>query len=366
MNDKELINLLMLNRITNYTPREKFDLLEKFGSSSEIFSRKKSSGQISEKPFMINGQPFELEKIKHSAEQELEYCQKKGINIIGFKSSKYPVRLKYIFDPPVVLYTRGNQHLLNGKHPVGMVGSRKASNMSINIAYSVARALSKAGVQVVSGLAAGVDYYAHKGALEGEGSTTAVLGNGIDVVYPRENSNMYQKISEKGLLVSEFPLRTPPFKWNFPRRNRIISGLSLGVVVVEASRSSGALITAMHALEHSREVMAFPGIAASDSFAGNNNLIKQGAYLVENAQDILSILGIPFESGKDSSKLLYEPLEYEILRIIGDGKVSIEEIEKMMDSPVSRVVATLMSLEVKGVVIQHPGKYFSRVVKYGE
>jgi len=366
MNENELTSLLMLNRITNYTPRQKVDLLESFGSAKEIFLKRQAVEKTSGKSFKVNGEVFEKNKLRPSVEQELEYCQKHEIKIIGLKSSEYPVRLRYIYDPPIVIFSRGNSDLLNEEHPVAMVGSRRASNISITIAYSVARELSRAGAQVVSGLAAGVDYYAHKGALEGKGRTIAVLGNGMDIVYPKDNSSMYQKILEKGLLISEFPLRTPPFKRNFPRRNRIISGLSMGVVVVEASRSSGALITAMYALEQEREVMAFPGSAASDSFAGNNSLIKQGAHLVENAKDILYILGIPFESKRDSSKLLYTPLEFDILRVIGEGKVSIEEIGKVLDSPVSKVAATLMALELKGAVVQHPGKFFSRVVRYGE
>ena len=244
-----------------------------------------------------------------------------------------------------------------------MVGSRKASNSSIVAGYSAAKELGQVEAVVVSGLAAGIDFYAHKGILDGNGLTIAVLGNGIDIVYPRANREMYKRIKNHGLLLTEFPLGTPPYKRNFPMRNRIISGLSRGVVIIEAAQNSGALITAQYALEQGREVMAFPGRAGSASFNGNNSLIKEGAYLVENASDILIALGESFTSIQRTPEN-YSLLEQDILNVIGDDRASLEEIEKILSLPVSRIASTLMMLELKRVVIQSPGKIFTRVCKY--
>ena len=366
MNNEAVKELLIYNRVTNYTPKQKRVLLEKFGSAQGIFSEREKAEAIFQKPFKINGKPLDIRILQEKVERELGYYKEKGIEIIDFERNLYPQRLKYIYDPPPVLFAQGKVELLQSERPVGIVGSRKASNGSINLGYSVSKDLAKADTVVISGLASGIDYYAHKGVLDGEGKTIAVLGNGIDIVYPKDNTEMYKRIREQGLLITEFPLGTPPFKQNFPMRNRIISGLSLGVVVVEASNSSGALITAMYALEQGREVMAFPGRALSENFGGNNRLIKEGAHLVENASDILSILGIEFEDKRTTRAVSFTALEQEILSIIGDDMVSIEEIERVLSTPVSKIASALMMLELKCAVVQYPGKIFSRVQEYAK
>lgn len=366
MRDEEVIALLLFNRITNYTPKQKFDLIERYKNASAIFSAGKKAEDVFNKPFKINGRLLNIEKERANVQREFCYYRDNNIFIIDLNSSKYPARLKYIYDPPVVLFVKGQIDILNEECSVGVVGARKASNSSITIAYSVARDLSKAGSVVVSGLASGIDYYAHKGALDSGGMTAAVLGNGIDIIYPRDNREMYERIKREGALITEFPVGTTPFKRNFPMRNRIISGLSLGVAVVEASQTSGALITAMFALDHGREVMAFPGLAASESFGGNNRLIKEGAHLVEDASDILSVLGKDFDYKTKCSTLSYSPVEHDILRVIGEARVSIEEIENVLNAPISGIVSALMLLELKGAVVQHPGKIFSRVYRYGK
>ena len=365
MNDDERLALIVFNRVTNYSPKHKFDLFERYKSASKILSEKTEAESVIQKPFKINGKPLDIEKEKKSAHAELDFYRENEIDIICLNDSKYPARLKYIYDPPVVLFARGRTELLSSKHTVGIVGSRKASNAGITVAYSVSRDLSNAGAVVVSGLASGIDFYAHKGALEGRASTVAVLGNGIDVVYPKDNEDMYEKVIKKGAVVTEFPAGTSPFKYNFPKRNRIISGLSLGVAVVEASKNSGALITANYALDHGREVMAFPGIAASGSSVGSNGLIKEGAHLVENASDILSVLGIDHSNDKLNVESSCSQTERDILTVIGDTKVSLEEIESVLKAPVSKIASALMLLELKGAVVQHPGKIFSKVYRHG-
>jgi DNA processing protein len=365
MNDDEHLALIVFNRITNYSPKQKFDLFERYKSAAKILSGKKEAESIAQKPFKINGKPLDIEKEIKSAHAELGYYRENEIAVIGLNDSRYPSRLRYIYDPPIVLYARGRSELLNAKHPVGVVGSRKASNAGITVAFSVSRELSCAGAVVVSGLASGIDFYAHKGALEGSASTIAVLGNGVDVVYPKDNEDMYDRVIKKGALVTEFPAGTPPFKQNFPKRNRIISGLSLGVAVVEASKKSGALITANYALDHGREVMAFPGMATSESSGGNNGLIKEGAHLVENASDILSVLDIDHSNDELNVELHCSQMESDILTVIGDTKVSLEEIESLLKAPVSKITSALMLLELKGAVVQYPGKIFSKVYRHG-
>lgn len=366
MSSDELLSILVFNRMTNYTPKQKLVLFEKYGCASNIFSHRTEAEEICKKPFMIGRKPLIIKEEREGVEQELRYYTENGIEVVDYRSEDYPESLRQIYDPPLVLFIQGEKKLLANELMVGVVGARRASNASINIAYSISKELSEAGAVVVSGLAFGVDYYSHKGALEGPGSTIAVLGNGIDRIYPKENRDMYARIRAKGLLLTEFALKTPSFKHNFPRRNRIISGLTLGTVVVEASRSSGALITASYALEQGREVMAFPGRAASDSFEGNNKLIKEGAHLVENSEDILSILGRDTRPRSTKKEADYSGLEKEVLTVIGDGTVSIEQIEKVLDKPISYILSALIMLELKGAVVQHPGKLFSRVYRYGE
>jgi DNA processing protein len=365
MNDDERRAIIVFNRITNYTSKQKFDLFERYKSAGKILSERAEAESVFQKPFKINGKTLNIEKETDDARAELQFYRENDVAVIDLNDTRYPARLRYIYDPPVVIFVKGKVELLNCKCPVGVVGSRKASNVGITVAYGVSRELSGAGAVVVSGLASGIDFYAHKGALEGSASTVAVLGNGIDVIYPRDNEYMYENIMKEGALIAEFPAGTPPFKRNFPKRNRIISGLSLGVAIVEASKNSGALITANYALDHGREVMAFPGLAASDSFGGNNSLIKEGAHLVENASDILSVLGVEYENNISNVKLSCSQMERDILKVIGDTKVSIEEIENALGAPVSKITSALMLLELKGTVVQHPGKIFSKVYRYG-
>ena len=199
----------------------------------------------------------------------------------------YPNKLKSIYDPPELLYCLGDIRLLN-EPSIAIVGTRNASNYGKRIAYNLSQELSKRGVTIISGLASGIDSYAHEGAFKNVGKTIAVLGSGIDVIYPKENEDLYKSIIKNGgLIVSEFPLGTKPEKDNFPKRNRIISGLSDGVVVVEAKKKSGALITADLALEQGRSVFAVPGNIDSQNSEGTNNLIKEGAVPVTSYLDIL-------------------------------------------------------------------------------
>ena len=365
MDREELAWFVLFNRITNCTPKQKLELYERYGSVFSVFSCLKEAEKAVGKRFSIDGTAIETEKAFQEAKGEVHACGESEIALVALADGRYPVRLKYIYDPPLLLYAKGNIGLLSSPTAAGVVGSRKASNWGVGVAYSVGKELSKAGVTVVSGLALGIDYYAHKGAMDGSGSTVAVLGNGIDVCYPRANSDMYERIEREGLMVSEFPLGSRPLKHHFPRRNRLISGLSDGVVVVEASKKSGALITARFATDQAREVMAFPGKATSEAYTGNNGLIKDGAHLVETPWDILSVLGKDLKYEGQKSTFSFSPLESDILSVIGDERAGLEEIEKALGRPVAELVSALMMLELRGALKQHPGKIFERVESYG-
>jgi len=223
--------------------------------------------------------------------KELEQIQKNSIKVITIKDSEYPVLLKEIYDPPIVLYLKGEAAVFQSKL-LGVIGCRRASTCGLKQAAQIAQSLVSRKICVVSGMARGIDTAAHKGALQGKGKTIAVLGSGFNNIYPPENKTLFAEISKNGAVISEFSLNTAPLRENFPRRNRIISGLCRAIVVVEAAQQSGSLITADLALNQGREVFAVPGIANSLNAQGTNKLIKEGAKLVENAQDIIDALEV--------------------------------------------------------------------------
>lgn len=386
MDREEILATLVYNRVSNYTPVQKYRLYKRFGSVGRLLSERREAESVYNKSLKIDGEQLDMLKMRKRAESEHAFCQDHGIVILTLSHSSYPEYLRHIDDPPLLLFGHGRIELLENSVLFGIVGARRASNRSISRGYAIARDLARNGVTVVSGLATGIDYYAHKGALDGCGDTVAVLGNGIDVVYPKSNGDMYERIKSKGLLLSEFPIGTGPLKYNFPKRNRIISGIACGVLVAEASIKSGALITAQYALDQGREVMALPGGAGSDSFQGNNRLIKEGAHLVEDAEDICAILGVEYRklkgivslqendagvaslgTGSGAHNTLHlSPLECTILSVIGDDMVSIEDIEKNLRGPISKIASALTMLEIKGAVIQYPGKNFARVEEHGK
>ncbi|MDP3016791.1 MAG: DNA-processing protein DprA, partial [Deltaproteobacteria bacterium] len=223
---------------------------------------------------------------EQAVKNELSSLEKSGGRIITLKDEVYPPRLRDIYDPPALLYLKGELKK-EDELAVSIVGSRKTTPYGRWITEKISQTLVRYGVTIVSGMARGVDSVAHWGAISGGGRTLAVLGCGVDVVYPPENRNLFSKIIEQGAVLSEFPMGSPPEGGHFPKRNRIISGLSMGVVVVEAGPDSGSLITANYALEQGREVFAIPGNVGADGSRGTNRLIKDGAKLVESSEDIL-------------------------------------------------------------------------------
>lgn len=282
--------------------------------------------------------------------------------LIGRDEPLYPENLRSIPRPPEKLYARG-QVLPADRVAVALVGTRKATPIGRHIAFELARDLAGAGVAIVSGLAGGIDAKAHEGALDAGGRTLACLACGLDMVYPQSNRELFRRILSSGALLSEYPDGTAPLPWRFPARNRIISGLALGVVVVEAPQKSGALITADWALKHGRPVMAVPGSVKSAASEGTNRLIQEGAYLVTCAGDVLSFLSRENEYVPDlperSSPLCVTLEESVIMQSIRNEALTAGEIaERLSSFPAGKLMAVLASLEVKGFLVRlGGGKY---------
>jgi DNA processing protein len=300
--------------------------------------------------------------IQGRVRRELKLIQQLNISIVTLMDASYPNNLKQIYDPPPLLYVRGE---LQAKDTlaISMVGSRLTSNYGRAITERIAGDLARHGVTIVSGMARGIDSAAHRGALSAGGRTIAVLGCGVDVVYPPENRNLSKEITANGAVISEFPLSTRPEAANFPRRNRIISGLSLGVVVVQASSRSGSLITARLALEQNRDVFAVPGNVGMAASQGTNRLIKEGAKLVESVHDILEEILPRFRRDGLIATEVTPPLEEEEERVyclLGDEPMHIDSIIARTGMDASRVCAILLQLELKGLVQQLPGKRFCK------
>jgi len=308
-----------------------------------------------------------MEREQVDYEKAWDKISKMGYSCITWEDPTYPSLLKEIYAPPPVLYFCGDIGVLNETTCVAMVGSRRHTVYGRDVAYKFAYKLSSYGLIVVSGMARGIDTWAHKGALDAGGKTAAVLGCGLDICYPPENKAVMQKIQEQGLVLSEFAPGSRPLPQNFPRRNRIISGLCQGTIVVEAGEKSGALITADFALEQGREVFAVPGGIASPYSRGCHKLIKEGAKLVEKVEDILESLPLcSFNSTTQERetrrevKQEFNADEKKLLALIPYEPLALEDIAALSEMPLPLVNALLLELELKGAVKQLPGKYFAK------
>lgn len=298
-------------------------------------------------------------------EKEWEKIRNYGIQVFSEEDPGYFSLLKEIHSPPILIYAEGDP----GKEAkmLAVVGSRKSTLYGKEIALKLSAELASLGITVVSGMALGIDTWAHNGALDAGGRTIAVLGSGVDICYPKGNYKLKKKISEQGAVISEFPLGTTPVPQNFPRRNRIISGMTLGTIVVEAMERSGALITADFALEQGREVFAVPGNINSPYSRGCNRLIKQGAKLVESIEDVLEELELLINrSGtepKQQQMQIYDigDEEEKVLSLVPYQPSHADEIIRQSELPASKLNGILLNLELKGLVRQLPGKYFIRI-----
>lgn len=369
---------IALNMTPGVGPRVAARLLERFGSAEGVFAALRSElERLRLRPETVES--IVLRRCDGAAEKELENVrQMPGADVLVLDDGTYPALLREIPDPPITLYVRGRWMECVEAPSVAIVGSRGCSTYGKSVAGVLARELASRGVTIVSGLARGIDAAAHRGALEAGGRTVAVLGTGVDEVYPRDHQKLANEIVEAGgALVSQFPLGTPPVAENFPYRNRIISGLSLGVVLVEAAENSGSLITARLAMEQNREVLAVPGnITARNSF-GTNYLIKSaGAKLVQQWQDVAAELPAdvaarllppePKKKKRGGAQVLevpepadLSPEERAVFRLLSpDEPVHIDALAVASKIALPQVTGLLFGLEMRELIRQLPGKCF--------
>jgi DNA processing protein len=294
-------------------------------------------------------------------QQAQTWLSQAGHCLVTIADPEYPAALLQTADPPLVLYVNGRAELLD-KPALAVVGSRNATPQGAAIAEELACALSDAGITIVSGLALGIDAAAHRGGLRGAASSVAIVGTGLDVVYPARNRNLAHELAARGALASEFPLATPPLAANFPRRNRLISGLCRGCLVVEAAEQSGSLITARFANEQGREVFAIPGSIHSPLSKGCHALIKQGAKLVESANDVLEELGLsPAAAPAGPADVADKEENALLLRYLGHAPTALDVLCERTGWPAGKIAGMLLDLELNGRVASMPGGLFQRV-----
>jgi DNA processing protein len=340
-------------------------LLDRFGTPEAVFQARLD--ELLEIEGLGEKVAREIRKgpVEKNVEKELHLLEVVGGKMMTIKDESYPKRLKEIYDPPPLLYVRGELKE-EDELAVAIVGSRKTTPYGRWITEKMGQELARHGITIVSGMARGIDSHAHWGALSGGGRTIAVLGSGVDVVYPPENRNLYKRIIDQGAVLSEFPMNSPPEGGHFPKRNRIISGLSIGVVVVQAGMESGSLITANCALEQGREVFAVPGNVGSDGSRGTHQLIKDGAKLVESSDDILEEVLPQWKKEREPPQEVERPVrdltdeEKVLFDQLGETPLHIDVLIRESQFDPGKVSSLLLNLELKGLISQWPGKCFSK------
>lgn len=373
MLEQKTFDWLRLALIPEIGARRGKRLLEKFKTPAAILNAPLTAlAEVEEIGFSI-AKKIVAQKDRVDLTRQLKAIEESESQIIPLESEFYPAQLKAIFDPPLVLFVKGNL-LTQDYFSLSLVGTRMSSFYGRAMAEKLSSQLVQRGFTIVSGGARGIDTFSHQAALKAGGRTIAVLGCGLDIVYPPENKKLFTQIAEEGALVSEFPLGTPPNKQNFPLRNRIISGLSLGVVVVEAPPRSGALITATSALEQGRQVFSVPGKADSFTSKGTHQLLREGAKLVESVEDIIEELE-PLLRGKlkefksqhkeiegvkkENIKGDLTEEEERICRLLSCQPLSLEELVAANQIPLHKIYALLTRLELKKIIRQSGGQVFA-------
>lgn len=358
---------LILNSLPRVGPVTVRNLLQKFDSPEQLLTLSKADlrGLGLNEPAAASLATWE-EQVDVEAEEAL--ARELGVTMVHWESPLYPPMLKEIHDPPLLLYVQG-ELLEKDRHAVGVVGSRKPSHYGLQCAKKLSFQLAHAGLTVVSGLARGIDTAAHQAALASHGRTVAVIGSGLAELYPPENRPLADKIAEQGAVVSEFPLRTKPDRQTFPMRNRIISGWGPSLLVVEAGRNSGALISAAQAADQGRGVYAVPGPIDRPTCHGSNQLIQQGAKLIMSASDILEDLSILVPPGNDQAELTQSRPQVELNKeeqalydAFGDDETPIDDLIAKSGLPSQKVSSTLLRLEMKRLVKALPGKFYVKLL----
>ena len=388
---------LWLTELRGLKNQTRLALLRHFGTPEDVFYA--DAGEILLTEGMSREQAVLLEDHRlDTADRILADCQRLGLRLLTIQDAEYPGRLKNIYDPPCLLYVKGRLPAFDEEVAVAVVGTRDATPYGISSAEKLGYGLARGGAVVVSGLAKGIDAAATRGALRAGGVTVGVAANGLDVRYPWENRYLYEDVAAAGVLLSEYPPGTEPFKTNFPVRNRIISGLSLATLVVEAPERSGALITADTAVEQGRDVFAVPGPIDAPNSMGCNRLIREGAVLTADAWDLLQEYEARFpdklrreEARKEPEKLGYEARQKEeprpvppslrlsdpavsltddqiaLLRALSDEEpIQVDDLIEQTGIPTRRVLSALTLLEIEQYVQQHSGKHYTRAVTLTE
>ena len=376
----DLADWIALNMVRGVGPRTANQLLSRYGSPAGVFAASRLALQKEGlKPETI--QELQDSSILEKANAEIERLEKLNAQVITLEDDQYPDLLREIHDPPIALYVRGDLQKALERPALAVVGSRRCSTYGVNVAESLSRELASHGLTIVSGLARGIDAGAHRGALETNGQTIAVVGTGLETTYPKEHKKLEEQIIANGAVVSEFPLGTPPLPQNFPYRNRILSGLCFGVLIVEASEHSGSLITARLAYEQGREVFAVPGNITSQTSFGPNFLIKDGAKLVQIWRDVVDelpreakekLFGIErpaTSNAKSNVQPIFEAVdlsdgERKILEILSvDVPAHIDQLLISSEMTSSDLMTALLGLEMKDRIRQLPGKSFIKRIR---
>ncbi len=370
-NEEELLAVLHLKRLPGIGALLGKRLIERFGSAVGVLRAEPEAWAgvegITERAIAAlrrNRSP------RRELAEEIRCTLQRGIRMLSLTDADYPPLLREIPDPPSILYVRGDPAAM-ATLPVAVVGSRMPTRYGRDTAHRLSQELARRGFTVVSGLAVGIDAAAHEGALAAGGKTVAVLGSGLERIYPAQNVPLARRIlSSSGAVASEFEPDAGPEPWRFPVRNRVISGVSLGCLVVEAGVRSGALITARLAADQGREVFAVPGSVHSPRSAGTHGLIKQGAKLVEDVRDILEELGFPARTEETVSASPSPPPvgslpeeEQEVLAALGPYPLHIDELGRSLGRDAGSLAALLLQLELKGLAVGHPGKYYTATAR---
>jgi DNA processing protein len=365
--DPELLDALRLSLTRGLGPIAQIRLRNRFGSAGEIFQASREELMSVEGIGPKLASAIGRQRNSDQAVEELNSCEQLGVDLLRLEDDNYPDGLREIPDPPQLLYVRGSL-TDSDRLGIGIVGSRRCTLYGRQQAERFARDLSMAGITVISGLARGIDACAHRGAMEANGRTLAVLGTGVGHIYPPEHGPLAEEVIAHGALISEACLRQAPVPGLFPQRNRIISGLSQGVLIVEAARNSGALHTARHALEQGRDVFVIPGRLDSAASEGCHDLVRDGAQLVRHVDDILETLGPltqPTISPEGKTVLTPRELnlneqERELLDLIPLEPGTVDEVLRSSDIDDARVLSTLTVLEMKRLIRRLPGGYVVR------
>jgi DNA processing protein len=352
---------LALALVDGLSARRAFELATKLGGPDAVLDAGAAALRAAG---LADDAVASIRSARSRAAVERDAATRDAVDVVTWADDRYPARLRPIADPPLALFVRGTLDA-DDTLAVAIVGSRRAGEYGRGVAAELARGLAQAGVTVVSGLAAGVDGSAHRGALEAGGRTIAVMATGSDRVYPSWHASLARDIAARGALLTEFRRGTPPLQFHFPQRNRIISGLAVGTVVVEAAERSGSLITAEYAVEQGREVLAVPGPIGMPHHRGCHRLIQQGATLVTSVEDVVETLAPTLRARIVGARAAAEEatlsaIERAVLDATGQGGAHVDAIVASAGRPTGEVLETLLALELRGLVTQRPGMRFAR------